>query len=232
MESANDFLLGLSVIAIPLLLAITLHEAAHGYVANMLGDPTAKKMGRLSLNPIRHIDPFGTIMLPVLVWFLSGFSFIFGYAKPVPVTTSNLRNPKRDMIWVALAGPAANIFLALSGGVLLVVSTILPEFFQEWFVTSVGYLIFFNLLFAIFNMIPLPPLDGGRVLTGLLPGPLAYQFAKVERFGIFIFLGLIFVLPWLLGNMGINFNLFEVLVFRPALALYNIIVTLFTGGMA
>ena len=227
MDGASDILQNLSVIAIPILLAITLHEAAHGYVANYFGDPTAKNLGRLSLNPIRHIDPFGTIILPALLFFTSGF--IFGYAKPVPVQTQNLGNPKRDMMWVALAGPAANIFLALMGGVLLVVSGVLPEPIQSWFLQNAHFLILFNIILAIFNMFPLPPLDGGRVLTGLLPGPLAYQFARIERYGLLILIGLIFVLPFALGAAGINFSLFEVLVFRPALALYDIIVGLFTG---
>ena len=223
----SEILLNVSVIAIPILLAVTLHEAAHGYVANMLGDPTAKMMGRLSLNPIRHVDPVGTVIVPALMFFTTGF--IFGWAKPVPVTTQNLRHPKRDMIWVALAGPAANIFLAICGGLLLAVSGVLPDFIQDWFIRNLHFLIFFNILLAIFNMLPLPPLDGGRVMTGLLPGPLAYRFAQVERYGLFILVGLIFLLPMAFRAVGINFNLFEVLVFRPARSLYEMSVSVFAG---
>ena len=228
----DNILVTLSVIALPLLLAITLHEAAHGYVANYFGDPTAKMMGRLSLNPVRHIDPFGTIILPLLIFVLSSFTFTFGYAKPVPVTTQNLRNPKTDMIWVALAGPAANIFLAMVGGVLLMTLGIVPEFLQEWLANSLFFMILINCLLAIFNMMPLPPLDGGRVVAGLLPGPLAYKFASIERYGFFILVGVIFILPRLSGVLGVNIDIGRALIFGPAQNLTMFIVNLFTGGGA
>ncbi len=226
----DNLLVNISIMAIPILLAITLHEAAHGYVANYFGDPTAKMMGRLSLNPFRHIDPVGTILMPLLLLLVAGF--MFGYAKPVPVTTQNLRNPKTDMIWVALAGPAANIFLALLGGVLLVLTDIVPEFFQGWFLNNLHFLIFFNCLLAIFNMMPLPPLDGGRVLTGLLPGPMAYKFSRIEPYGIFIVIGVIFILPWLSQALGVNVDLGGAFIFGPARSLYAFIVNIFSSGGA
>lgn len=211
--------------ALPILLAITLHEAAHGYVANYFGDSTAKRLGRLSLNPIKHIDLFGTIILPAALFFIGGF--IFGYAKPVPVTTQNLRNPKRDMVWVALAGPAANIFLALMAGVLLLLLPIIPGVAHDWFANNLTFMIFFNFLIALFNMLPLPPLDGGRVVAGLLPGPLAYKFNQIERYGFIILLGLIFLLPMLFSSLGIRFNLLQVLIFNPAYWLTDLILNLF-----
>ncbi len=221
----EEILLRISIMALPILLAITLHEAAHGYVANYFGDSTAKRLGRLSLNPIKHIDPFGTIILPAALFFIGGF--IFGYAKPVPVTTENLRNPKSDMVWVALAGPAANIFLALMGGVLLLLLPIIPGVAHDWFANNLTFLIFFNFLIALFNMLPLPPLDGGRVVAGLLPGPLAYKFNQIERYGLFILLGLIFLLPMFFSFLGIRFNLLQVLIFDPAYWLTDFILNLF-----
>ncbi len=221
----EEILLGISVMALPILLAITLHEAAHGYVANYFGDSTAKRLGRLSLNPIKHIDLFGTIILPAALFFIGGF--IFGYAKPVPVTTQNLRNPKRDMVWVALAGPAANIFLALMAGVLLLLLPIIPGVAHDWFANNLTFMIFFNFLIALFNMLPLPPLDGGRVVAGLLPGPLAYKFNQIERYGFIILLGLIFLLPMLFSSLGIRFNLLQFLIFNPAYWLTDLILNLF-----
>ena len=226
----DNILVNFSVMAVPILLAITLHEAAHGYVANYFGDPTAKMMGRLTLNPIRHIDPIGTILMPLLLLLVAGF--MFGYAKPVPVTMQNLRNPKTDMIWVALAGPAANIFLALMGGALIMTLGIVPEFFQVWFANNLSFLIYFNCLLAIFNMMPLPPLDGGRVLAGLLPGPLAYKFSRIEPYGIFILVGVIFILPRLSQVLGVNVDLGGAFIFGPAQGLYAFIVGIFSGGGA
>ncbi len=216
----------LSFMVIPILLAITLHEAAHGYAANHFGDPTAKMQGRLSLNPIRHIDLFGTIVLPLLLFFMGGF--IFGYAKPVPVNSRNLRNPKRDMVWVALAGPAANVFLALVGGILILTLGIIPEGMVDWFANSISFLIFFNCIIAIFNMLPIPPLDGSRVIAGFLPAPLAYKFGQLDRYGLFIVLGVIFLLPMLLRAVGIDFPIGQIFIFGPAEAMYNFIVGIFT----
>jgi Zn-dependent protease len=184
----------ITVYAIPVLLAITLHEAAHGYVARMFGDSTAYMLGRVTLNPLKHIDPVGTILVPlaiVLVTKLSGGAgFLFGWAKPVPVNFGNLRHPKRDMIWVAAAGPGVNLLMAIAWAVLLrglLSSGIEETFFIE--MAKAG--VFVNIGLMALNLLPLPPLDGGRILVGLLPHKLAYALSRVEPYGFFI---LIFLL--------------------------------------
>lgn len=187
---STDFFLKLSVWAIPLLLAITLHEAAHGWAAWKLGDNTAKQLGRVSFNPLVHVDLFGTILLPLMM-FLSNVPFLFGYAKPVPVNFRNLRNPKRDMIWVALAGPAANIFLVLVGALLARALPIVPDFAYGWLYANLNTLVFANAIIAIFNLLPLPPLDGGRVMIGILPDSLSRKFARIEPYGMMILIMLL-----------------------------------------
>lgn len=224
MEAITNFLIGLSVMGIPILLAITLHEAAHGYVAKLFGDLTAERAGRLTLNPVAHIDPFGTVLLPLLMFFLTGF--IFGYAKPVPVTFGNLRHPKRDMIWVALAGPAANAFLAFAGAVLALGLGLVPAFMRGWLTDNLQFLIFFNFIIGILNLMPILPLDGGRVVAGLLPQPLARRYARSERYGILIFLGLIFVVPFAFNFIGLDFNPAYLLIFEPACNLYAMVANL------
>lgn len=184
---------GISIWALPVLFAIVLHEVAHGWVADKLGDDTARWMGRLTLNPIKHIDPIGTIFIPIAL-LVMGTPFLFGYAKPVPVNFSKLRNPKRDMVWVALAGPLTNLALALASVVLLWIAVRLPEALL-WFSQPLSLMaqasIMINVVLLVVNMIPLPPLDGGRVATGLLPGPLAYQLSRLEPYGFFILIGLL-----------------------------------------
>ena len=190
MISANliDTLL---VEAPPLLLAITLHEAAHGYAAKRLGDNTAYLMGRVSLNPLRHIDPIGTVLIPLLLK-LSGSPFLFGYAKPVPVNFSALNNPKRDMIWVALAGPASNFIQAFLWGLIYYIG--LSMFGNNEYLSAMSQAgILWNVMLAVFNLFPMPPLDGGRILTGLLPNRQAYKFSSIEPYGFFIVLGLSFI---------------------------------------
>ncbi len=179
----------IAVYALPVLFAITLHEAAHAYVARYFGDNTAYAAGRMTLNPLVHIDIVGTIVIPIVLYLTTGF--VFGYAKPVPVDFGRLRNPKRDMAWVALAGPAANFimaFLWLVLAVLLVALDVNEAFPHK--VAQAGLLA--NLLMFAFNLLPIPPLDGGRVLTSMLPNSLAYKFARIEPYGFFIVLGLIF----------------------------------------
>jgi Zn-dependent protease len=177
-----------AIYALPILLAITLHEAAHAYVARYFGDSTAYLQGRMSLNPIRHIDPLGTILIPVLLY-VAGSPFLFGYAKPVPINFNNLRKPKRDMAWVALAGPAANIVMAFLWMILSIVLGAMD--FQGDFLLSMTQAgVLSNLVIFAFNLFPIPPLDGGRVLTSLLPDRYAYQFARIEPYGFFIILAL------------------------------------------
>jgi Zn-dependent protease len=179
-----------SLYALPVLLAITLHEAAHGYAAKYFGDNTAYVMGRVTLNPLPHIDPVGTILMPLLLYFATSGAFLFGYAKPVPVRFGKLRNPKRDMIWVALAGPASNFFQALVWGALLIVYKSMGV--SESFLVEMaqgGVLV--NIVMFVFNLFPLPPLDGGRILVGLLPYRQAVMVSRVEPWGFFIVMALV-----------------------------------------
>ncbi len=215
-----------SVWVLPVLLAVTLHEAAHGWVAWKLGDDTAYSLGRVTFNPLRHIDPFGTVIMPALLLFMSGGKFMFGFAKPVPVNFTRLRKPRRDMIWVAAAGPGANIMIALACGALLHAVPALPESFGHWLELNLANGIWINVLLAVFNMLPLPPLDGGRVAVGLLPVSLARPLAKLERYGLFIILGVVFLLPWIGGKLGVTLNVFEWLVVYPAIVLSKAILTL------
>jgi Zn-dependent protease len=181
--------------AVPVVFAITLHEAAHGYVARMFGDRTAELQGRITLNPLKHIDPVGTILVPgaliLAARYLGGPPFIFGWAKPVPVNFGNLRNPKRDMLWVALAGPLANFAMAIAWALLLRVA--MPAGGAEsahWLeMAKIGISI--NLLLMALNLLPIPPLDGGRVAVSLLPQPAARAYARIEPYGLFIILGLL-----------------------------------------
>ena len=183
----------IAIAALPVIFAITLHEAAHGYAARYFGDPTAWQLGRISLNPIRHIDLVGTIIIPVVILLFSGGSFLFGYAKPVPVDFSRLRQPKKDMLWVAAAGPAANLFMALCWALLLKLAWVMPanDFtlpLSE--MSKIGIII--NCVLMVLNLLPLPPLDGGRIAVSLLPHRLAWQFAKIEPWGFPILLVLLF----------------------------------------
>lgn len=192
MDIAN-ILHNISIWALPVLLAIVLHEYAHGWVADKLGDDTARWMGRLTLNPIRHIDPIGTILIP-LALLIMGSPFLFGYAKPVPINFNKLRNPKRDMVWVALAGPLTNLALALVSTLILWVAFHMPDGLR-WFSQPLAMMcqasILINVVLFIFNLIPLPPLDGGRVAVGLLPNPWSYQLSRLEPYGFFIIIGLL-----------------------------------------
>jgi Zn-dependent protease len=186
-----DFLLKLSIAAIPILFAITVHEVAHGWVARHFGDRTAEAQGRLSLNPIRHVDPIGTVLVPALLLWLGGF--LFGWAKPVPVNPRNLRNPRANMVWVSAAGPAANIAMATIWAFLMMLSQRFDVgVVGQWIAGMAIYGITFNVLLAVFNMLPIPPLDGGQVLTNLLPrGPLASMLEAVYPWGLFIVLALV-----------------------------------------
>jgi Zn-dependent protease len=188
--SINEIVQTIATHALPVLLAITLHEAAHGLVAKLLGDNTAWAMGRVTINPFVHIDPVGTIAMPLILYIATAGNFLFGYAKPVPVDFSRLRNPKRDMVWVALAGPVANLLQAVVWAVIIYVLTANSaeeRFFFE--MAQAGLLT--NLVMFAFNLFPVPPMDGGRILVGLLPLRMAISYSRVERYGFFIVMGLV-----------------------------------------
>ncbi|MFN3399278.1 MAG: site-2 protease family protein [Ferrovibrio sp.] len=196
---------------LPALLAITLHEAAHGFVAWWLGDPTAKQAGRVTLNPLRHIDPMGTVVLPAMLLLVKS-PFLFGWAKPVPVDFHNLPSPRRDMAIVAAAGPGINLVQAY---IALLLFHLLPMFGQtvdEWAAQNLQNAIQINLILCVFNMLPLPPLDGGRVAVGLLPLTLARPLARMERYGMVLLLILLLAVPLALSQFGIDWNpLFSVI---------------------
>jgi len=203
------------IYALPVVFAITLHEAAHGYAARRLGDPTAAMLGRVTLNPFAHIDPIGTILMPLLLYFSTGGAFLFGYAKPVPVRFGNLRNPKRDMIWVALAGPGANLLMALAWGIamyLLAGAGVTEPFFLK--MCEGGVLV--NVVMFAFNLFPMPPLDGGRILVGLLPLKQALAFSRIEPWGFFIVMALVIAgilsTLWMQPVMGLTFSLLDLLL--------------------
>jgi len=211
-----------SVWVIPVLVAITFHEAAHGYVAWRLGDDTARRLGRVSFLPWRHVDPFGTLIVPALL-LLARSPFLFGWAKPVPVNFAGLPNPRRDMVWVAAAGPGINFGLALASAALMHLSTLAPGVAGLWLTQNLINSVLINLVLAVFNMLPLPPLDGGRVAVGLLPRPLAEPLARLERFGLFIIIGALFVLPLVGSELGVNLNIFPWLIGQPVEFLFRVV---------
>jgi Zn-dependent protease len=210
----NTIVHGISVWLLPALIAITFHEASHGFVALRFGDDTALRAGRVTFNPFKHIDPFGTILLPGLLLLMRS-PFLFGYAKPVPVNFGRLRNPRRDMVWVAAAGPGINLALAFVSALLVHIVPLLPEAAGKWAIENLSNSIQINVVLAVFNMLPIPPLDGGRVAVGLLPNALAFPLARLERWGMFIILGGMFILPLIGGQLGLDLNIFSWLVGIP-----------------
>lgn len=199
---------------VPVLIAITFHEAAHAYAAWRLGDNTAFLQGRVTFNPLKHVDAFGTVLLPALLLFMRA-PFLFGWAKPVPVNFAALRNPRRDMIIVAAVGPAINLALAAASALLFHVLWLVPDAAAQWVGRTLSNSIILNLVLAVFNMLPLPPLDGGRVAVGLLPPALGRPLARLEPYGLPILIGFIFILPLAGRQLGIDLNVFQWLVWTP-----------------
>ena len=224
----NITLYDISVWVLPLLIAITFHEAAHGFVAHRLGDDTAYELGRVSFNPLRHIDPFGTIVMPAIL-LLSHSLFLFGYAKPVPVNFRALRNPRIGMVLVALAGPATNIVLALAAAAAFHALVFAPADAAQWLADNLKNALVINVVLAVFNMLPIPPLDGGRVAVGLLPNVLAYPLSRLEPYGMLILIGILILLPLAGSQFGLNLDVISAIL-RTSTGYVLRLILLLTGN--
>jgi Zn-dependent protease len=215
---------------LPVIFAVTFHEAAHGFVARQFGDDTAWREGRVTFNPLKHIDPFGTVVLPALMFVMSSGGFLFGYAKPVPVNFARLNHPQRDTVFVALAGPATNVILAIIAALLLYTVGLVPtRSAAEWWLRNLENAVTINAVLCVFNMLPLPPLDGGRVAVGILPNFLARPLARLEPYGMLILM-LLFVLSFAAARGGYGINILGWLIGIPAEALINFVLTITGHG--
>lgn len=221
-QSFNVIAFEISVWLLPLLIAITFHEAAHGLVAYFLGDDTAWRQGRVSFNPFKHIDPFGTVVLPALL-LLARAPFLFGYAKPVPVNFRALHHPRRDMILVAAAGPAMNLLLAIIAALGFHLLDYAPAVVGPFAAENLKNALVINVILAVFNLLPIPPLDGGRIVTGVLPVALARPYSRLEPYGLFLLIGLLIVLPLLGNELGINLDVISQIITRATRAIITFI---------
>lgn len=212
----------ISIWLLPILIAVTFHEAAHGFVAHLLGDDTARRLGRVSFNPFKHVDPFGTIVLPVML-LLARSPFLFGYAKPVPVNFRALRHPRRDMILVAAAGPAVNVLLAIVAAAAFHLLDYAPDLAARFIADNLKNALVLNVVLAVFNLMPIPPLDGGRILVGILPKALGRPLSRLEPYGLALLIGLLIVLPLLGEQFGIDLDFISQIITRSTRAIIGII---------
>lgn len=224
----NISIYDVSIWILPLVLAITLHEAAHGFVAYYRGDNTAWNLGRVSVNPLKHVDPFGTLVLPAIL-LLSHSPFLFGYAKPVPVNFRALKHPRIDMVWVALAGPVTNMLLAILAAAAVHLVDYLPASSGQWVFDNLKNAIVINIVLAVFNMLPIPPLDGGRVAVGLLPNVLAVPLSRIEPYGMLVLIAILILLPMAGTQLGLNLDFISAII-RTSTSYVIRMVLLLTGN--